>query len=123
MNKPVDILRDAEQIAGAAMTEARRRTILNRTYYAALHYLKEHPCAAEFRDRPGQSIHRFLIKHLAQSRNRSVIHCAQLLARLRGRRELADYHLGDTVTVAMAEESLEDAGEIIEEALVDYGGG
>lgn len=123
MIKPADILRDAEQLAGTAMTEARRRTILNRTYYAALHYLKEHPCASEFRDQPGQSIHRFLIKHLAQSSNRSVIHCAQLLVRLRGRRELADYHLRDTVTAAMAEESIEDAGEIIEEALVDYRAG
>lgn len=123
MIKPVDILRDAEQLAGTATTEARRRTILNRTYYAALHYLKEHPCAAKFRDRQERSIHRSLVEHLAQSSNRSVIHCAQLLARLRGRRELADYHLRDTVTVAMIEESIEDAGEIIEEALVDYRAG
>jgi len=37
------------------------------------------------------------------------------LARLRGRRELADYRLVDTITAAMVEESLEDADEIIEE--------
>lgn len=120
MNEPTDILRDAEQLVGAAMTEARRRTILNRTYYAALHYLRSHPCASEFHDQPGQSIHRYLVKYLAQSRKRGVIHCAQLLVRLRGRRELADYHLGDTITAAMAEEALEDAQEIIEEALVNY---
>lgn len=120
MNEPADILRDAEQLAGAAMTEARRRTILSRTYYAALHYLKSHPCATEFHDRRERSIHRSLVEHLAQSSNRSVIHCAQLLVRLRGRRMLADYHLGDTITAAMAEEALEDAQEIIEEALVGY---
>jgi hypothetical protein len=120
VNEPADILRDAEQLSGAITTEARRRTILSRAYYAALHYLKLHPCAAEFRDRPGRSIHRSLVEHLAQSKNRSVTHCARLLIRLRGRRELADYYLGDTITAAMAEEALEDAREIIEEALVDY---
>jgi len=112
---PVAILRAAEPLAGGAPTEARRRTILSRTYYAALHYLRLHPCASEFRDRPGRSIHRSLVEHLAQSSNRSVIHCARLLARLRGRRELADYRLVDTITAAMVEESLEDADEIIEE--------
>lgn len=120
MNEPADILRDAEQLAGGAPTEARQRTVLSRAYYAALHYLRLHPCAAEFNDRPGRSIHRSLVEHLAQSSNRSVIHCARLLTRLRSRRELADYRLADTVTAAMVEESLEIAGEIIEEALVNY---
>lgn len=120
MTEPVDILRDAEQLTSAAMTEARRRTVLSRTYYAALHYLWTHPCAGEFRKQKERSIHRSLVEHLAQSSNRSVIHCAQLLIRLRSRRELADYHLADMITAAMAEEALEDAREIVEEALVDY---
>lgn len=123
MTEPAEILRDAEQLAGAAMTEARRRTILSRSYYAALHYLWKHPCAAEFRKEKERSIHRGLVQHLVQSNNRSVIHCARLLARLRSRRELADYHLADTVTAAMVEKSIEDAGEIIEEALVGYRAG
>lgn len=120
MIEPRDILRDARQLAGAAMTEARRRTILNRTYYAALHYLKSHPCAVGFRDRPERSIHRSLVKYLAQSSDRTVLHCANLLIRLRTRREIADYYLTDTITPVMAEEALEDASEIIEEALVGY---
>ena len=123
MTEPVEILRDAEQLALAATTEARRRTVLSRSYYAALHYLWAHPCAAEFSRQKERSIHRDLVQYLAQSSNRSVVHCAQLLIRLRGRRELADYHLGDTITAAMAEESIEDAGEIIEEALLDYRSG
>lgn len=120
MIKPVEILRDAEQLASGITTEARRRTVLSRCYYASLHYLKSHPCAAEFHDRTDRSIHRSLVQYLAQSRDRTVLHCANLLIRLRNGREIADYSLGGTVTPAMAEESLEDASEIIEEALVGY---
>lgn len=117
---PEEILKDAAVLLKAPGTEARRRTAISRSYYAALHFLRGHQCATGYRDTPEKSIHRGLVRYLAGSNDAAVLHAARLLQRLRALREVADYDLGANVSVAVAQECIEDAFEVIDEALAAF---
>ncbi len=114
------LLQEARLLDESSATEIRRRTVIGRAYYASFHFLRGHPCSKEFDAPRTSSVHKALMRHLAQDDNPNVVHCARLLGRLRAVRNLADYTLDQSVSQQMVVEALEDAGEIIEELLENF---
>lgn len=124
MTRPVDILQEARNlIDGADRSDVRLRTVLGRAYYAAFHFIINHPCAggyAKYRKEADTGRHRALINFLSKSSDRTIQYVAQTLDQLYSRRIKADYVLHIPILHAHAEDSVELVEELIEETLVGW---
>jgi hypothetical protein len=118
---PEEMLADVGQLLAVPATEARRRTILSRCYYAAFHFMSARPETTGFSVRPGigQGTHRQFIDYIKRHRDPKVARVGGILGALYFRRILADYQPERDVTNRLAVESMEDAKEIILDALND----
>ena len=120
MITPEQMLEDAQQLLNVVPHEGRRRTIISRAYYAAYHFLLEHPCCADFVRPLGKGTHSALLKFLSESREPNVQHTAAILTDLYGRRIEADYRPHMHVLRNSESDCVEDATYIMEETLVEY---
>lgn len=116
MISPNDLLSDARHLTGAgALSEARRRTILSRCYYAAYHHLRGHSCARSFDEyAPGNTgMHKRFITYLAKHTDSQVRLAGARLSSLYSLRLRADYRIGLTIIPGAVEDALADAEEIL----------
>ena len=118
MIKPNTLLAEARVLFEGANTEARYRTSISRAYFAAFHFLGDRAAQEGFKLRGTGEDHRTLVAFLIDSNDKALAHCGGLLERLRGFRNKADYNLRMIVQKTLAEHALEDALEIMEEALL-----
>lgn len=123
MTKPKDFLREAKALSIGPTTEMRRRTIINRAYYAAYHYVMSHPCVkgfAVYREKVNMGHHKALTEFLSQSQDSTIQHVSGLLRTLFSRRRKADYVLARPISQSEAEDSVELAEELIEGVLAEW---
>ncbi len=123
MTKPKDFLREAKALSSGPATDMRRRTIVNRAYYAAYHYVMLHPCVkgfAAFRKNANMGSHTALIEFLSQSQDSTIQYVSGLLRTLFNRRRKADYVLAASISQSEAEDSVESAEELIEGVLAEW---
>lgn len=119
---PVDILDEARALLAlprSQRTEARRRTIISRAYYAAYHHLLKHPEVRGFRSArtAGKGMHTQFLDYLSGAGDRNVLHAAAILRKLRELRVAADYHLDKRLAARSETQALEDAAAMIEDIL------
>jgi hypothetical protein len=124
--KPSDILGEARVLnEDEAKSDARRRTIVGRAYYAAYHHVIQSGELVNFKYEPekrdvrGRHLgrHQQLIAHLAGSKLRGARIAADKLATLRLRRRDADYDLDECLPRGIESDSVKIADEIINEDL------
>lgn len=125
-----DLLGEASGLLTESMTEARRRTVMGRAYYAAYHHVFEHPAIADIANEieelrecnrkvgkapPGA--HSLLVRKLRGTRDRTLCRAGDILSRLLNARIKADYHLGAVVTDVEAPESVALAKRLFNDVL------
>lgn len=114
------LLAEAESLKPAIhSSEARRRTIVGRAYYAAYHaVLEKARCAGYSRSPQTPSVHADLIHWTKrQAGNLTLRTAGQLLETLRRRRVRADYYLSVQITPDEARDSLQQATFLIDDVL------
>ena len=126
MTTATDLLNEAKLLnRDAAKTEARRRTIIGRAYYAAYHKALEHPASKDFAFEPGKrdshgryrGRHQQLIEILKQSKDPLIKNVGRKLETLRLRRNDADYDLSSPLKRDLESDSIALAEEILLEDL------
>ncbi len=121
MISPEDLLDEAKALLGlATSSEARRRTIIGRAYYAAFHFLRSHECCKHYQEERGLGTHRNLINYLSESRSLNVLFAARILNSLYSYRCRADYMLNMDIERGLERRAVEDTEDIFNEALVEY---
>ena len=120
MITPEEMLLDARQLLNVVPHEGRRRTVISRAYYAAFHFLNQHPCCNQYERTSGRGTHQDLLEYLGSSPEPNVQSAAELLQSLYTRRIEADYRLSNHVLRGTEVHCVEDAAYIIEETLVEY---
>jgi|GEM_PF-2182191 len=118
MIRPSDILAEGRALLAlpaSQRTEARRRTIISRAYYAAFHFLRAHPCSQDYRKsgNTAAGMHRQFITFLATQSDRRVVYAADLLKTIYENRVMADYHIGRDILPDLERRSVEDADYIM----------
>ncbi len=132
MTTPADILNDAKLLNEGATSEARRRAVVSRAYYAVYHHILSQSWAKDFtnelvqigkeaeaagRHAPGR--HSLLQRWLGKSPNRSIKYAGSQLADLMSRRVNADYRLHQTMNQLVSTDAVELAEEIIYDTLAE----
>ncbi|MEI8395591.1 MAG: hypothetical protein WCF85_12695 [Rhodospirillaceae bacterium] len=107
MITPFDILSEAKTLLDLppeTRTEARRRTIIGRCYYAAYKHLHSHDVAKGYRHSPGQNTgsHRSFLNHLKESDQPDVVKAIKVLEFLLSYRVQADYFLDIEIIDSLA---------------------
>ncbi len=120
MITPEQMLEDAQQLLKVVPHEGRQRTIISRAYYAAYHFILDHPCCSKYVRIPGKGTHVGLLEYLSASTELNVQHAAAVLNDLYTWRIEADYRLRAHIVRATEKQCVEDAEYIIEETLVEY---
>ncbi|WP_428247640.1 HEPN domain-containing protein [Ferrovibrio sp.] len=112
---PLEILADAQTLrVNLVSSEARRRSILSRTYYAAFHQAISIAGENGFRrEKNGEGIHQQLIGFLRRQTKSSLRQLGCDLDSLYTKRIQADYYLNITIEKHDAEDSLLVAQEVL----------
>lgn len=123
MTSPAEMLADAKQLDSSGKSDARRRTIISRAYYAAYHFLNDHPCSQAFQSgqNAGVGMHRQFFSYLQGESDRSVSYAGRRLETLYSWRIKADYRLNTPIPHQQTTDCISDAEEIIEDLLAAYG--
>ncbi len=98
------------------------RTIVGRAFYAGYHFLRGHPCTADFefaRD-AGMGSHKQFLEWLGGRANLEIVFAGRLLGKLRSFRVEADYIIGSNLRPGIDEDAVETAEQIVEEVLAEY---
>ncbi len=114
--KPGSLLEYAERLVGFEDNEENYRAVASRAYYAAFHAVLNHQAdSGEFtRSKSGED-HRALIDHLKRSNNPLMRTLGiRHLPRIRALRNRADYELPAPFSREHANETLEDATEVLQ---------
>jgi hypothetical protein len=118
-----DIIDDAIDALSSGRSEARFRAVAGRAYYAAYHFLLTHPCgqtfAAATTSKKG-GLHRDFITWLYKSTDSCVLSVAMKLDALFDNRVIADYKLNEAFSAKVAQDSIDDASDIIDIDLRSY---
>lgn len=115
MTTPQDLLDDCRQLLHVVHSDARRRTIISRAYYAAYHFLFAHPCTRPYVPRTDVGMHRAFHEFLQNSTDRNVQYAASILCAMYVLRIQADYRIQAIMPRNVERNCVEDAAEIIEE--------
>ncbi|CAK0762440.1 putative HEPN domain-containing protein [uncultured Gammaproteobacteria bacterium] len=121
MNTSKDFLKDAVSLRQDAMSEARRRTILSRLYYAAYHRMNETEIGQQFHRDPkrGVGMHRQFLDHLQHSSDKTFKRTYRHLFDMYKLRILADYKLNKNISVDDVRHQYEDADALFHDILGD----
>jgi hypothetical protein len=132
---PADILTDAKILNDGATSEARRRAVVSRAYYAVYHHILSQPWAKEFTDelrrsrqqakaagRNAPGAHSLLVRWLAKHPNRTLKYAGAQLDDLKGWRVVADYYLLDPIAQFYSANAIKLADEIIYVTLAELDG-
>ena len=122
MITPFDILDEAKALLDLppeTRTEARRRTIIGRCYYAAYQHLSSHEIAKDYCRTPGQNVgmHKSFLDYLKRVKRPDVYNAVRVLEFLRRWRTTADYHLKDSIDDALEETCWNQANKLMSEIL------
>lgn len=118
-----DIIEDAIDSLNSGKSEARYRAVASRAYYAAYHFLLSHVCGQPFAvaasSRKG-GLHRDFIRWLYKSKEPCVLNVAVKLDVLFDNRVIADYKITGKFLAKAAQDSVDDASDIIDVDLKAY---
>ncbi len=113
-----DILDEAKQLLAlprSTRTEARRRTIIARSYYAAYHHMVAHEAGRSYRRGKDETtgMHRAFIDFLKHSSDPEIAEAGWILHRLHRSRINADYRLDSEIPDGAEQKSWKDAGNLM----------
>ena len=115
-----DILDEAKQLLAlprSRRTEARCRTIIARSYYAAYHHMIAHEVGRGYRRSKDETVgmHRAFIDFLKRAPDPEIAEAGWILHRLHRNRITADYKLHGTIPDGTEQQCWEDAENLIVE--------
>ncbi|MBI1207051.1 MAG: hypothetical protein GC191_07145 [Azospirillum sp.] len=115
LSETADLLR----LPKSTRTEARRRTIICRSYYAAYHHLRGHPIGQGFVKKPEErtGMHRAFLNYLERSTDRRIIRAQKMLNNLYDWRIRADYRLNIAIPNDIEQRCFEDAESLVDDLL------
>lgn len=116
---PQEMLKDCDTMLRVVPNNARRRAIISRVYYAAFHFMNNHPCTDSYIP-PGETgIHKELQNYLKNAADLNVQYAGDLLAGLYVRRIEADYYIDTPTRRGIEVECVEDARVIFDDVLAE----
>ncbi|MBF0167692.1 MAG: hypothetical protein HQL45_08670 [Alphaproteobacteria bacterium] len=125
MIKAINFYAEAKELFAPAASEARRRTLASRAYYAGYHFLLERgvvPTNEEEKEtksiHPNAGSHQRYLRWMGNSSNAQFRRAAVLLGQVYQHRIKADYWPSNTLTSEEAKDAMAVLEELIEETFI-----